>query len=113
MLCRWARELYDKRSEVHGRPAKTDDWSHGWRAMLATVAYGICVKQLLAGADRYTLSRDDEVEAMAFPWRVAWLREARLPPAPADAGSPWRQARMKASRRNAHLAFMAMLRERS
>jgi hypothetical protein len=79
MLRRWARELYAKRSEVHGSPARTDSWSHGWHAMLATVAYGICVKQLLAGAGRYTLSRDDRLEVAAFPWRVTKLRSARLP----------------------------------
>jgi hypothetical protein len=112
MLRRWARELYAKRSEVHGSPARTDSWSHGWHAMLATVAYGICLKQLLAGAGRYTLSRDDGVEVAAFPWRVTKLRNARLPDV-GDAGSAWGIAREKASWRCARLRAMAMLRERS
>lgn len=81
-------------------------------SMLATVAYGICVKQLLAGAGRYSLCRDDEVEAMAFPWRVAKLRNARLPAA-GDAGSAWSQAREKAAWRHARIGAMAMLREQS
>jgi hypothetical protein len=112
MLRRWSRELYAQRSEVHGKPAKTDHWSHGWHAMLATMAYGVCVKQLLAGAGRLELNRDDEVEAMAFPWRVAWLRQHRLPPV-GDVGAAWHRARDRASWRYAHLGFMAMLREQA
>lgn len=110
MLHRWAQELYAKRSELHGAPARSDAWSHGWHAMLATVAYGLCVKWLLADAGRYHWSGDDEVEAMAFPWRVAWLRESRLP-SKSDAGAAWRRAREKAMWRQARLRVMARQRE--
>ena len=110
MLHCWAKELYAKRSELHGAPARSETWSHGWHAMLATVAYGLCVKRLLTDAGRYHWSGDDEVEAMAFPWRVAWLRESRLP-SESDAGAAWRRAGEKAMWRQARLRAMAMLGE--
>lgn len=112
MIRCWARELYAKRSELHGRPAATDHWSHGWHTMLATVAYGICVKRLLAAAGRYKLSRDEEVEVMAFPRRLACLREARLP-STGDAGAMWQQAHEDAAWRHARLGAVAMLREQT
>ena len=111
MLRAWARELYDKRSELHGQPAKTDVWSSGWHAMLATVAYGLCIKTLMARTGRYSLKHEDRWDALAFPHRVAALRTARLPAPPASAGQRWHGARTRASWRWARHETCALLRQ--
>jgi hypothetical protein len=75
--------------------------------MLATVAYGLCVKRLLAGAGRYQWTRDDEVEAMGLPVAGGVAAGASLASA-SDAGAIRRRAQEKAAWRHA-LRAMAML----
>lgn len=111
MIASWAKELYDKRSALHGKPAKTDVWSSGWHAMLATVAYGICIRTLMAKAGRYSLKPEDHWDALAFPFRVAALRTARLPAPPNDAGQRWHESGTRASWRWAHYEMRARLQE--
>lgn len=109
MLNHWARELYAKRSELHGSPAGTASWSAGWHALLATIAYGICLKRLLAGDGRYIPNQRDEHELIAFPWRASWLRTSRLPAPPSDLSEPWCEAGRRASWRQTSRAVRARL----
>lgn len=78
LIASWARELYGRRSDVHGRAHPGQVWSTGWHAFLAAHAFGLLLKQLLADENRYTLSDGDAVDIDAFPRRVAGMRSRRL-----------------------------------
>jgi hypothetical protein len=73
LVRRWATNFYHKRNEIHGAPAKANNW-HDWaHALLATVVYPLAVKVLLARAGRYELNGFDQSGIMAFPARIAYV----------------------------------------
>lgn len=76
LLRRWMRELYAKRSEIHGDEATTEKWPYWVHALLSTVTYVLLVKHLLAAAGRYTLTDSDEETAAALPKRIECLIRA-------------------------------------
>lgn len=89
MLIAWARELYGRRSDVHGRPHHDQRWDTGWHAFLAGHAYGVVIKQMLAEAELYELTPSDEIDRAAFPHRVGRMRSRRL----VEAASVWTATR--------------------
>ncbi len=78
MVTAWGSELYGRRSEVHGRPHRHQRWDTGWHAFLASHAFGLLVKRLLAADERYVLSDADEIALEAFSLRVGRMRSTRL-----------------------------------
>jgi len=76
LLRKWMRELYAKRSEIHGEEATTEKWPYWTHALLATVTYVLVVKHLLAADERYALVKADEEAAAALPKRVECLIRA-------------------------------------
>lgn len=78
MVTTWARELYGRRSDVHGRPHLNQRWDTGWHAFLASHAFGLLVKRMLAADERYVLSDADEIALEAFPHRAGRMRIRRL-----------------------------------
>ena len=109
MVRTWARELYGRRSDVHGRPHSGQEWSTGWHAFLASHAYGLLLKQLLTEADLYSLSDGDKLELEAFPRRIAGMRSRRLE----SAASVWSSTAQSVRWSNARRRMVKALRDAS
>lgn len=78
MVMTWARELYGRRSDVHGNPHPQQRWDAAWHALLATHAYGLVVRNQLAEQRVYELTDSDHAALAAFPDLVARFRASRL-----------------------------------
>jgi hypothetical protein len=90
-LCRrWLEDLRKKRNALHGRRSTPERW-HAWaHGILATEAYVLAVKLLLARANRYTLDPWDLTKIEALPARIA-LVEGDGPFDERTLGEAWHQ----------------------
>jgi hypothetical protein len=107
MVKTWARELYGRRSDVHGARHAREQWHPAWHVLLATVAYGLALRTLLADENRYELTESDEDEMGAFPRRVARFRDRRL----VNGAASWKLSRDAAESRRLRHRILEYLRQ--
>jgi hypothetical protein len=112
ILWAWAKEAYDTRSEVHGKPARSTRWSKWVHALLATEAYTLVVLGML---DRhpdvsYALTDADRQRLEAFPRQVAAVTQRRIDASEHGATPLWHGARDKAKRAVLHQQVIDHLR---
>jgi hypothetical protein len=106
---RWARQLYNKRNEIHGGQSTATSWQDWAHALLATVVYPLAIKVLLTRGGRYELNDFDLDEILAFPARVGCV-EGRGELDQQAVGEQWQQALYDASLLRAHSKALGHLR---
>ncbi len=110
LVRRWATHLYKKRNEIHGGDATVSGWQAWAHATVATVAYPLVVKVMLAHAARYELNDFDLTGILAFPSRVACV-EGSGEIDQRTVGERWQQALLDASMRLAHARAHEVIRD--
>jgi hypothetical protein len=103
---RWVREFYAHRSAIHGGSPHSSSWHDLWHGLIATEAFSLSVKVLLADDGTRPMSEEDTLAAESFDERAQGL-------ATLDASTAWWGARRAAQRRAMIAAIAEELRSQS